>query len=138
MSLDEIHPLVIHFPIALLSTGFLCDLISCVLKNKGLEKAGWWNLVFGTVSSVFALITGLLMDMGSSPGLIDEPFPIYENHAMLQIMVVCAFLALLIWRFQNYNFGNTKTKYIYISLLGIAVAILFYGSHLGAVFSGRF
>ena len=91
MSLDEIHPLIIHFPIALLSVGFLCDLLSYILQNKSLAHAGWWNFVFGVVSSVCALITGLITDLSSKPSLVDEPFPVHENHASLQIFVVCVF-----------------------------------------------
>ena len=140
MSLDEIHPLIIHFPIALLSVGFLCDLLSYVLQNKSLAHAGWWNFVFGVVSSVCALITGLITDLSSKPSLVGEPFPVHENHASLQIFVVCIFLALMIWRINLRGSlpANSRNAVIYLGVLGVAVAILFYGSHLGAVFSGRF
>ena len=140
MSLDEIHPLIIHFPIALLSVGFLCDLLSYVLQNKSLAHAGWWNFIFGVVSSVCALITGLITDLSSKPSLVDEPFPVYENHASLQIFVVCIFLALMIWRINLRGSlpANSRNAVIYLGVLGVAVAILFYGSHLGAVVAGRF
>ena len=140
MSLDEIHPLIIHFPIALLSVGFLCDLLSYILQNKNLAHAGWWNFIFGVVSSVCALITGLITDLSSKPSLIDEPFPVHENHASLQIFVVCIFLALMIWRINLRGSlpTNSRSAVIYLGVLGVAVAILFYGSHLGAVFAGRF
>ena len=140
MSLDEIHPIIIHFPIALLSVGFLCDLLSYILQNKSLSSAGWWNFIFGVVSSVCALITGLITDLSSKPSLVDEPFPVHENHASLQIFVVCIFLALMIWRINLRGSlpSNSRDAVIYLGVLGVAVAILFYGSHLGAVFSGRF
>ena len=145
MSLDEIHPLIIHFPIALLSVGFLCDLLSYILQNKSLAHAGWWNFIFGVVSSVCALITGLITDLSSipteyNPRLVDEPFPVHENHASLQIFVVCIFLALMIWRINLRGSlpTNSRSAVIYLGVLGVAVAILFYGSHLGAVFAGRF
>ena len=140
MALDEIHPLIIHFPIALLSVGFLCDLLSYILQNKSLAHAGWWNFIFGVVSSVCALITGLITDLSSKPSLVDEPFPVHENHASLQIFVVCIFLALMIWRINLRGSlpANSRNAVIYLGVLGVAVAILFYGSHLGAVFAGRF
>ena len=140
MSLGEIHPLIIHFPIALLSVGFLCDLLSYILQNKSLAHAGWWNFIFGVVSSVCALITGLITDLSSKPSLVDEPFPVHENHASLQIFVVCIFLALMIWRINLRGSlpANSRNAVIYLGVLGVAVAILFYGSHLGAIFSGRF
>ena len=139
MAFTEIHPLVIHFPIALFSVGFLCDVLGFVSQNKSLEHAGWWNLVFGVFLSVFAIITGLIADSGSSPRLIDEPFPLHENHAYLQILVVCVLLLLMVWRIKLRQSIplDSKIALIYLCVLGITVGILFYGSHLGAVLSGR-
>ena len=139
MDFTEIHPLVIHFPIALLSVGFLCDVLGFIFQKKSLEHAGWWNLFFGVISSVCALITGLIADFGGSPRLIDEPFPLHENHAYLQILVVCVFLSLMVWRIKLRRALplDSKTSLIYLGVLGITVGILFYGSHLGAVLSGR-
>ena len=140
MSFDEIHPLIIHFPIALLSTGFLFDFLSYLLKKKGLEFAGWWNLILGMVSALCAIVTGLIADYSSKPGLMDEPFPIQKNHGSLQILASCVFVALLFWRGRLQGTLPKKPKMVllYFSITGIAVTILFYGSHLGAVFAGRY
>ena len=140
MSFDEIHPLIIHFPIALLSTGFLFDFLSYLLKKKSLELAGWWNLILGMVSALCAIVTGLIVDCGSKPSLMDEPFPLYTNHGSLQILASCVFMVLLLWRGRLQGMLPSKSKMIllYLSVSGIAVSILFYGSHLGAVFSGRY
>ena len=140
MPLDEIHPLIIHFPIALLSVGFLCDFLSYVLQNKSLVHAGWWNFIFGIVSSFCAIITGLITDLSSKPSLVDEPFPVHENHASLQMFVVCIFLALMIWRINLRGSlpADSRSAAIYLGILGVAVSVLFYGSHSGAEFAGRF
>ncbi len=139
MAFTEIHPLVIHFPIALFSVGFLCDALGFVFQKKSLEHAGWWNLVFGIFSSVCAIITGLLADSGSRPRLIDEPFPLHENHAYLQILVVCVLSLLMVWRLKLRQSIplEPKAALIYLCVLGITVGLLFYGSHLGALLSGR-
>ena len=139
MGFTEIHPLVIHFPIALFSVGFLCDFMGFVFQKKSLEHAGWWNLVIGVFTSVCAIITGLIADLGSSPRLIDEPFPLHENHAYLQILVVCVLSFLMVWRIKLRQSIplDSKISLIYLCVLGITVGILFYGSHLGAVESGR-
>jgi len=139
MDFTEIHPLVIHFPIALFSVGFLCDTLGCVFQKKGLEHAGWWNLVFGVLFSVVSIITGLIIDFGSRPRLIDRPFPLHENHAYLQILTVCLFLSLMVWRAKTrpvLSF-DSKPALIYLGVLWFSVGLLFYGSHLGAVLSGR-
>ena len=140
MSFDEIHPLIIHFPIALLSAGFLFDFSSYLLKKKSLEFAGWWNLILGMVSALCAIVTGLIADYGSKPGLMEEPFPVHTNHGSLQIFASCIFVVLLFWRGRLQGTLPKKPKMIllYLSVSGIAVTTLFYGAHLGAVFSGRY
>ena len=140
MSFDEIHPLIIHFPIALLSAGFLFDFSSHLLKKKSLEFAGWWNLILGMVSALCAIVTGLIADYGSKPGLMDEPFPVHTNHGSLQIFASCIFVVLLFWRGRLQGTLPKKPKMVllYLSVSGIAVTTLFYGAHLGAVFSGRY
>jgi uncharacterized membrane protein len=140
MSFDEIHPLIIHFPIALLSSGFLFDFLSFLLKKKSLEFAGWWNLILGIVSALCAIVTGLIADYSSKPSFMDEPFPIHTNHGSLQILASCVFVALLFWRGRLQGTLPKKPKMVllYFSITGIAVTILFYGSHLGAVFAGRY
>ncbi len=140
MSFDEIHPLIIHFPIALLSSGFLFDFLSYLLKKKSLEVAGWGYLICGMVAALCAIVTGLIADYSSKPGLMDEPFPIQTNHGSLQILASCVFVALLFWRGRLQGTLPKKPKMVllYFSITGIAVTILFYGSHLGAVFAGRY
>ena len=140
MSFDEIHPLIIHFPIALLSAGFLFDFLSYLLKKKSLEFAGWWNLILGMVSALCAIVSGLIADYGSKPGLMEEPFPVHTNHGSLQIFASCIFVVLLFWRGRLQGTLPKKPKMIllYLSVSGIAVTTLFYGAHLGAVFSGRY
>ena len=140
MSFDEIHPLIIHFPIALLSAGFLFDFSSYLLKKKSLEFAGWWNLILGMVSALCAIVTGLIADYGSKPGLMEEPFPVHTNHGSLQIFASCIFVILLFWRGRLQGTLPKKPKMVllYLSVSGIAVTTLFYGAHLGAVFSGRY
>ena len=139
MGFTEIHPLVIHFPIALFSVGFLCDVMGFFFQKKSLEHAGWWNLVIGVFTSVCAIITGLIADLESNPRLIDEPFPLHENHAYLQILVVCVLSLLMVWRIKLRQSIplDSKTSLMYLYVLGITVGILFYGSHLGAILSGR-
>ena len=97
-------------------------------------------MILGMVSALCAIVTGLLADYGSKPGLMDEPFPVHTNHGSLQILASCVFMVLLFWRRRLQGMLPSKSKMVllYLSVSGIAISILFYGSHLGAVFSGRY
>ncbi|MEM1308883.1 MAG: DUF2231 domain-containing protein [Cyanobacteria bacterium P01_C01_bin.70] len=55
---DTMHPIVVHFVIAMVLFAVLCDVIGHFSKNPRLFEVGWWNLVFATVSIFVAIIFG--------------------------------------------------------------------------------
>ena len=59
-SITEIHPLLVHFPIALFSTGLLFDISSYFLEKEELETAGFYTMFMGLISSFFAIISGMI------------------------------------------------------------------------------
>lgn len=55
---DTMHPIVVHFVIAMVLFAVLCDAIGYFGKNPRLFEVGWWNMVFATVSIFIAIIFG--------------------------------------------------------------------------------
>ena len=55
---DTIHPIVVHFVIAMVLFGVCCDAIGYFAKNARLYEVGWWNMVFATVSIFVAIVFG--------------------------------------------------------------------------------
>lgn len=55
---DTIHPIVVHFVIAMVLFAIVCDVIGFFSKNSRLYEVSWWNLVFATVSIFIAIIFG--------------------------------------------------------------------------------
>ncbi len=55
---DTIHPIVVHFVIAMVLFAILCDGIGYFTKNTRLHEVGWWNMVFATVSIFIAILFG--------------------------------------------------------------------------------
>jgi uncharacterized membrane protein len=54
------HVALIHFPIALVMMGVLFDFLAHWTKNRALAAAAYYNLLAATISTVPALITGVL------------------------------------------------------------------------------
>ena len=134
-SITEIHPLFVHFPIALFATGLFFDLLAEILQKEELEQAGFWCMLMGLVSCLFANMTGLLAfrEEGSISDLLQF------SHALL-IWLAIIFFAALFWvriKFQvDLRYSSLK-RYIYIIGHIVAVSILFYGAHLGAKIAER-
>lgn len=57
---DTLHPIVVHFVIAMVLFAVICDGIGYVTKNSRLHEVGWWNMVFATISIFIAIIFGQL------------------------------------------------------------------------------
>ena len=133
---ENSHFLVIHFSIALLPSAFLLDIIAIFFKSSSAENGSWWCLVLGSFGSIFAIITGFIAD--NIYGHMSLPFPILTTHGAIQIIASLLFWFLLLWRFENkHEIPLGKLRKYYIVIGGIAVATVFYGSHLGATLAGR-
>lgn len=73
---DTIHPIVVHFVIAMVLFAVVCDGIAYFTKNPKLYEVSWWNLAFATVSIFIAVIfgqieAGLAEPYGKSIGVLD-------------------------------------------------------------------
>lgn len=55
---DTIHPIVVHFVIAMVLFAVVCDGIGYFTKNARLHEVGWWNMVFATISIFIAIMFG--------------------------------------------------------------------------------
>ncbi len=56
--LAELHPKVVHFPIALLLTYVILELIGIVFRKEFYQKAAHLLLFLGVIGALFAVLTG--------------------------------------------------------------------------------
>jgi uncharacterized membrane protein len=56
--MDTIHPIVVHFVIAMGLVSFLFDLIGLVFRRPQLFEVSFWNLLFATAAIFVAIIFG--------------------------------------------------------------------------------
>ena len=62
--LQNIHPLVVHFPIAFLVGAALFYVMAWILRQKGLAITALWMLLLGVISAAVAVGTGLYAGEG--------------------------------------------------------------------------
>ena len=134
-SLETIHPLLVHFPIALFSTGLFFDMLAKLLNNEELDHAGFWTMLMALISSPFTIIAGIFafMEEGS---ILD----LYQFQHGILAFISTLFLLVLFWvriKFQmDFRYSSLKRN-IYLFLHILIVGILFYGAHLGAKAADR-
>ncbi len=134
--MPEIHSLVIHFPIALLSSAILFDFLYVMSNDKDLAKVGWWVMLIGLISATAGMATGIWQDV--LIGHFGSTSPIWVNHGAVQIFSFLIFLVLFIWRTRRSSvLTHLRLRWVYLLIGIISISFLFYGGHLGAKIAGR-
>ena len=57
--MESVHPIFVHFPIALVLTALGLDTVALVSKRPALHRVALWNLSLGTLGAAAAVFTGL-------------------------------------------------------------------------------
>ena len=132
----DLHPLVIHFPIALFSAAILFDLLFLIFNNNDFYVGGWWTMLFALVASAAAIATGIIDD--TLIGHLGSVYPLWLNHGLVQFFSCILFLTLFLWRTKDKSiFYDNLKKRVYTATALIGIVILYYGGHLGAELAGR-
>lgn len=95
---DTIHPIVVHFVIAMVLFAVFCDLVGYFTKNSRLNDVSWWNLAFATISIFIAVIFGQI-EAGLS-----EPYDAAESTLNLH--------TILGWSLSGILAGVTGWRYV--------------------------
>lgn len=56
--IHPIHPMLVHFPIALLFTSVLFDLVFFFTGREEFKKGGFWLLILGWTAGLAAILSG--------------------------------------------------------------------------------
>ncbi len=125
-----LHPMMTHFPIALLSASWVLDIAAHWWPK--LRTSGWILLILGTIGAIFAVITG------NAVGELYESSKygsVVETHQTLAITTTLIFSALFIWRLIARRRGQDpaeKWYYFIPATIGIGLLMLtgLYGGHM--------
>lgn len=129
--MQNIHPLIVHFPIALLLIGVGADLASHILWRNSLKHVGWWCQLLGFLALVAAVTTGLIAE--SAVVHNDAAHEIMETHEQLGFAVLGLFAILFIWRSlrRSHLPEALVQRLAYLILAIAATGVMAYGAHLG-------
>jgi uncharacterized membrane protein len=97
-STSHLHPMIVHFPIALITIGFLADLLYLFFREeKWLLKSSFYLMIIGTLAAISAWATGHLFTSEPVQGAIVDVFEKHETGALITIIVMIAGSLFRIW-----------------------------------------
>jgi uncharacterized membrane protein len=130
-ALDNVHPLLVHFPIALLSIFVLLDICGTWANKAEWRRGAGWFLYFGALFAGFTVVAGLLAAASIAHG--GDVHEIMENHEHLGISVFLLAAVLAVWRWfaKGQIAGSANT--LYLLCAGILAGVLTFTADLGGL-----
>jgi uncharacterized membrane protein len=127
----HLHPMVVHFPIALIAAGFLAEVVSLFFRSeKCLSKTGFYLLVLGALAAIVAWSTGQVFTTEPTQGEIVNVFAKHETGALITMILVVSGAAFRIWLMLKKR-EETQLKWIAFGLYFLAFAAVTFTGFLG-------
>jgi uncharacterized membrane protein len=143
------HPMIVHFPLALVLTATACLAVSRMVSRTptalSLASVGTWNLALGAIGALVALASGLAAVFAISlpPTAVDakHSLRLHEACAVFSALII---LALAVWRAFAHR-ASIRPSWSFLALLLLASLLLivtgFYGGenvfHYGLAVEGK-
>ncbi|OAI11733.1 hypothetical protein A1359_01535 [Methylomonas lenta] len=129
--LDNLHPLFVHFPIALLSLFFLLDLLGSIANKIEWRKTASWFLYSGAIFAAMTVAAGLIAADSVAHG--GDVHQIMENHEHLGIAVLLLAVTLSGWRLLAKNQISGGANTLYLIFAAILAGLLLFTADLGGL-----
>jgi uncharacterized membrane protein len=138
MNTSDLHPMIVHFPIALIIVGFLADVVFLFFKSeKCLSKTGFYLMVLGTLGAIAAWTTGQLFTNEPSQGEILNVFEKHETGALITMILMITGAALRIYLVTRKR-EDTSLKWIVFILYLLAFCTVSFTGFMGGTMVYKF
>ena len=128
--MESIHPLIVHFPIALLLTSFLLDSAGWLFKRPGLHIVGLWNLWLGTLGAAAAALSGLQAEDVVAKHSF-EIGQVIEWHKRLGVATLILGCVIVGWRLWRWDQLSRLERPVSLLLALVMCVSLIAGAYLG-------
>lgn len=128
--LQNIHPLVVHFPIAFLVGAALFYFLSLIFRNQTFATTAFLMLILGTLAAAAAVGTGLYGEEGVMVSRSVREH-LLEVHEELMLVTLGLSIVLTVWAVIARPFPK-KTRYLFLFLLLVLLGIMTVGADYGA------
>lgn len=127
--MESSHPLVVHFPIALLLAAWFIETLALLLKRPAWRRVSLWNLCLGTLAAAAAVLTGR-----QAMALAKHSFEIHrlmELHERLGYFVLALAAAVAGWRLIAKDRLTDCFRWVAWGLLAAACVAMVFSARLG-------
>ena len=127
--MSNFHPMIVHFPIALIFVAFAIDLLGKILKREKLLYAGTVVTLFAAAGALAAVISGLVAeDTGWHPASVGE---MLETHELMGFITLGLVAVMTIVRLALHDKLKGTIGWLPVIIGGLAIVFVSYGGYLG-------
>ncbi len=126
---DTLHPIVVHFVIAMVLFSVVFDVIGYFTKNSRLFEVSWWNMCVATVSIFVAIIFGQFEAGLAKP--YDVVQPVLNMHTLIGWSLSGVISAITAWRYVIRLRTPDKLPIPYLGVGLVLASLVFLQIYLG-------
>lgn len=117
-----IHPIIVHFPIALLFTAVFFEFLGFWTRREAYRQFGLWLLILGMISGIVASAAGFWTEEAVVASGVPEKA--VDRHELLAIITLVVFALVLVIRWRIHDPWSARTRAVYLILAGLGVLLL--------------
>jgi uncharacterized membrane protein len=121
-----LHPLIVHFPIALLIASVVLDALGVGFRRASLTQAGFYTLIGGSLGATAAVLTGPEHEAKDAAALT-----ILHRHELFAALMVLCCLILVGMRLGNVNGLYGAGAGGYLALGGVLIVSIVLTGYFG-------
>ena len=125
---SHLHPMLVHFPIALVMIGFLAELAFLFFKKEvSLSKMGYYLLIVGTLAALAAWLTGnfFTSEMDGAAGKARETHELFATITLV-LLLATSVLRTTLLILKNENSALKALSLLLYALAAVSVSITGY------------
>lgn len=129
--MDNIHPLLVHFPIAFLTAFFVLDLLGSLAKKAQWRSVAGSLLYLGAGAAIFTVIAGFIAASTVPHG--GNVHDIMERHEHFGVSVLSLAVLLSVWRWKSGGLIQSGANTLFLILSALLCVLLSLGADLGGL-----
>ena len=127
--LQNMHPILVHFPIAFLYAAAILYFLASIRASEGLKWTALWMLVLGALGAAAALASGLY----AAPGLmvsVSVRHELLRHHKHLMVAASAVTGVLTVWAIAARPMPM-RGRYVFLAGLIAVMGLIAAGADLG-------